>query len=73
MVAVAEQFRRALRERLLALSADERVELSGRLAASDLELYCAARQVPGDEARREIARLRQSGRRPSRVMREAAE
>lgn len=73
MVAVAELFRRSLRERLLALSADERVALCARLADSDLDLFCAAQGVPRDQARRTITRQRQSGRRPSRVMRKGAE
>ena len=73
MKSVADDLRESLRERLGALSPDQRVALTARLAASDLDLFCAAQHMAADVARRYLARERQAGRRPSRVMREAVE
>jgi hypothetical protein len=64
---VADDLRRALCERILAMSPEERIALTARLAESDLDLFCSARQIPRDEARRLLIRVRQEGRRPSCV------
>ena len=72
MPSVADDLRRALRERILAMTPGERIALTARLAESDLDLFCAARQIPRDEARRLLVRARQAGRLPSRVAQEAA-
>jgi hypothetical protein len=69
---VADELRRELRERILAMTPAERIALTARLAESDLDLFCSARQIPRDEARRLLIRARQAGRRPSRVAQEAA-
>ncbi len=73
MKSVADDLRRLLQERILELSPDERVALTARLAASDLDLFCAARHMRPDVARRLLARERHSGRRPSRVMQGAVQ
>jgi hypothetical protein len=65
MASVADAFRTSLRQRLLALTPGERVDLTARLAASDLEIYCAAHGVSLDAAREHLARRRAAGRRPS--------
>lgn len=67
MHSVADDLRRELRERVVALSPGERVALAIRLAESDLDLFCSARQIPRDQARRLLMRARRAGRRPSRV------
>lgn len=64
---MADATRGPARSRVLALAPGERVALAHRLAASDLDAFCAARQIDPDEARRLLARLRQTGRRPSGV------
>jgi lipocalin len=72
MPSVADELRRTLHMRILAMSPDERIALTARLAESDLDLFCSARQVPRDQARRLLMRARQTGRRPSRVAQVAA-
>lgn len=67
MSSVADDLRRALRERILAMSPEERIDLTARLAESDLDLFCSARRIPRDEGRRLLVRARLTGRRPSRV------
>jgi hypothetical protein len=65
MTSVADALRTSLRGRLAALSADERVALTARLAESDTEIFAAARQLPRDEAQRLLRCRRSVGRRPS--------
>jgi hypothetical protein len=72
MRSIADGLRGALRERVAAISVDERLALTARLAESDLQLFCAGRGIGRDEARRILVRGRQAGRLPSRVMSEAA-
>jgi hypothetical protein len=67
MHSVADNLRRELRERVLAMSPEERIDLTARLAESDLDLFCSARGIPRDEARKVLIRTRELGRRPSRV------
>jgi hypothetical protein len=67
MESVADDFRASLRERLLSLTADERVALTARLAESDVDIFCAARRLSREEARRLMQRRRSVGRRPSCV------
>lgn len=69
MPSMADDFRAALRERVAAMSIDERLALTARLAESDLELFCAARGMEREEGRRLLVERRQAGRLPSRVMR----
>lgn len=73
MASVADQLRRALRLKTLAASPDERVALTVRLAAADIDLYCAAHGTSREAARRLFVQRRQSGRRYSRVMQETRE
>lgn len=72
MRSVADDLRRELRDQILALSSEERIALTARLAESDLDLFSIAQQIPRDEAKRRLIRARQAGRRPSRVAQEAA-
>jgi hypothetical protein len=65
MGSVADGFRASLRERLTSMTADERVALTARLAESDVDIFCAARQVSREEAHRLMQRRRSVGRRPS--------
>jgi hypothetical protein len=67
MSSVADEARRALAARVAALSAEERLQLTERLAAFDLELFCSARGVSPEVGTRMLVRRRQAGRRPSRV------
>lgn len=73
MPSIADDLRAALRERVAAMSVDERLALTARLAESDLELFCAGHGLNREEARRLLVRRRQAGRLPSRVMREETE
>ena len=68
MPSVADDLRRELRGQILALSPEERIALTVRLAESDLDLSCSARAIPRDEGRKLLIRARQVGRRQSRVM-----
>jgi hypothetical protein len=69
MTSVADDARRSLRERVRAMSAEERLALAARLAESDLALFLTARRMTRDAARQLLIGRRQIGRRPSRVMR----
>jgi hypothetical protein len=68
MRSVADELRSSLRERLAAMSPDERVRLTACLAEDDLDLFCAARQLPRDVGRRLLVAGRRAGRRPSAVI-----
>ena len=70
MPSVADDLRRTVRLRIGAMSADERLALTGQLAETDLELCCAGQHLDRAQARRLIARRRQAGRLASAVMRE---
>ena len=72
MRSVADDVRRAAREHVEALTPDERVALTARLAEDDLDLFCATQHLARDEARRLLARRRHAGRRPSCAMPEDA-
>jgi len=69
MTSVADEVRRSLRERVRAMSPEERLALVARLAESDLALFLSARPMARDAARQFLIGRRQAGRRPSRVMR----
>jgi hypothetical protein len=62
---VADRLRSEDRERLAALSPEERVALSLRLAAAAAEVLCAARGLTRAEAAALSRRVRAQGRRPS--------
>jgi hypothetical protein len=68
MPSIADDSRRSLRERVRAMSPDERLALTARLADWDLELFCGARNMTRDAARQALVGRRQTARRPSRVM-----
>jgi hypothetical protein len=65
MGSVAEASRATLRERLTSLTADERIALTARLAEEDLDVFCAARELPRGDGRRLLQARRSAGRRPS--------
>ncbi len=67
MSQLVELMRRTLREQIARMSAEDRVRLTARLAQSDLDIYCATREVNAVAASRALRRRRQVGRRPSRV------
>jgi hypothetical protein len=67
-VSVADDLRRRERERVAALSPAERVAEALALGERDLEIHRAKRGLGRKEARREIERARQQGRRLSRCM-----
>jgi len=73
MASVADDLRRLLRERVLAMSPDQRLAATERLANADIDLFCSAHDATREAARRTFMRQRRVGRRPSRVMREAGE
>ncbi len=68
MSSTADALRRSLRVRMAAMSADERLALTGRLAETDLELFCGRHGIARDEGRAALKRRRQVGRLTSRVM-----
>ena len=68
MTCVAEELRRAQRERVAAMPVGERVDLAFRLGNRDLDLFCAAQKLPRDVGRRALQRARRVGRLSSRVM-----
>jgi hypothetical protein len=72
MKSVADALRASLRERVMAMTPDERVTLTARLAESDLDIFCAARRMTRGEARQLLERQRESRRRPSCAGRGAA-
>jgi hypothetical protein len=65
MPSVADAFRSSLRERIMALTADERVALTARLAEADAEIYGSVHGVSRGEAARAFQRRRTAGRRRS--------
>jgi hypothetical protein len=65
MSSIADDLRRSLRQRMAQLSAEERLDLTGRLAEMDLEFFCAGQRLSREEARRALARRRHAGRPPS--------
>jgi hypothetical protein len=65
MKSVADALRASLRERVTAMTPDERVTLTASLAESDLDIFCAARRKTRAEARQLFERQRESRRRPS--------
>jgi hypothetical protein len=67
MASVADELRVSQRERLAALTADQRLAMTARLAESDLDAFCAARGLARDEGRRLLTARRHVGRQPSRV------
>jgi hypothetical protein len=73
MASVADDLRRSLRTKVLAVSPDERLAMTERLAEADIDLFCAARDMSREAAKRAFVRQRQAGRRPSRVMQETGE
>jgi hypothetical protein len=68
MKSVADELRERTRREVLAMTPDERLELAFALGDADLETYRLARGLSRDEARRELERRRQLGRRTSRCM-----
>jgi hypothetical protein len=73
MAWVADDLRRLLRERVLAMSPDERLAATERLAEADIMLFCSAHAATRETAKRVFMRRRQIGRRLSRVMQEVGE
>jgi hypothetical protein len=65
MKSVADAVRASLRERVMAMTPDERVTLTARLAEADLDIFCAARRLARAEARRLLERQRESRRQTS--------
>lgn len=65
MRSVADDFGRELRERVAALTFEERLRLSLELGEQAVAMYCARHGVSDDEARRVFERNKQIGRRPS--------
>jgi hypothetical protein len=63
---VADRLRDADRSRVAALSPEERVALSLRLASAAADVLCAARGLTRPEAAALARRVRAQGRRPSR-------
>lgn len=72
MRSVADALRLELHRRIAALTAEERIALTARLAEDDLLLFRRARGCSVEEARRVLESRRQSGRRFSRVANPAA-
>jgi hypothetical protein len=68
MKSVADELREKTRREALAMTPDERLALAFALGDADLETYRLARGLSRDEARRELERRRQLGRRTSRCM-----
>lgn len=67
---VNEELRRELREEVLKLSPQERIDLALRLGREAVANYAAAHQVTHDEALRILRKGRHAGRRYSRCMEE---
>lgn len=65
MISVAAQLRRGTLAANQALSPEDRVVLAFRLGDTDAEILAAARGIGVADARRELDRQRQTGRRPS--------
>lgn len=68
MKSVADELREKTRREVMAMSPDERLALAFALGDADLETYRRARGLSSDEARRELERRRQLGRRTSKCM-----
>jgi hypothetical protein len=69
---VAETLHEDSRARLRGMTAAERLAEALELGQRAISAYAAAHQVHPEEARRELERAAQAGRRPSRVMRDLA-
>ncbi len=65
MKSVADDLRVETRERAAKMTPGERVALTARLAADDVRMLAAARQLPEDAARKLLAERRRVGRHPS--------
>jgi len=63
---VAEETRRADRERILAMTPAERFELALKLRERGIEIYMDANNVDRETALQRLYRIRHLGRRPSR-------
>ena len=72
MSTVAERLCEESRARLRAMTAAERLAEALLLGQRAISSYAAAHRLDRDVARRELERLAQAGRRPSRVMRDLA-
>lgn len=70
---VADDLRRREQERVAALSPAERVAEALALGERDLEIQRAKWGLDRSEARREIERVRQQGRRRSRCMQDGVD
>jgi hypothetical protein len=73
MSAVAESLRADSRARLRRMTAEERVAEALALGRRVVTAYATAHGIDEGEARRRLERVAQSGRLPSRVMRQLAE
>jgi len=65
MASIADALRVSVRERIMAMTPDERVALTARLAESDLDIFCSAKGLARAEGRRLLERQRAASRRPS--------
>ena len=65
MRSVADELREEDRQRLLAMTPWERMDLALRLGERDITLYSEAHGVSREEARDRLQRARHAGRRPS--------
>jgi hypothetical protein len=72
MSAVAERFHEDSRGRLRAMTAAERLAEAMLLGERAVSAYAAAHGIDRDQARRQLERAAQVGRRASRVMRDLA-
>jgi hypothetical protein len=73
VTSVADDLRRSTRKKVQAMSPEERLAVTERLAEEDLDLFCAANRTTREAARRALVRRRAVGRRTSRVTQEAGE
>ena len=64
---VAEEVREEQRREILAMSAEERIELVHRLSEEGIALLMASENIDRDEAIRRIRKSHARGRRPSVV------
>jgi len=64
---VAKELSNELQAEMLALSIDERVRLARDLGKQAVRLFAEAEGLTLDEARRQLMRNAQRGRRPSKV------
>jgi hypothetical protein len=69
MRSVADDLREERRRAVLAMEPLSRIELALRLGDEDTRIFATARCIPEADARRELARRRQSGRRESKSKR----